>query len=131
MSVTATSTMTRRESTRTRRPAAAGEASGRRAGRSGSPGIETLALLAIAILLVAGAFLSARPAAQMPPLAQLTVQAGDSLWTLAEAHPVDGLSTAQVAELIAGANGRDGALIAPGECILVPAGTPEERLAAK
>ena len=131
MNVTATPPMTRRGTTKTRHPAASSEAGGRHSSGTGSPGIETLALLTIAILLVAGAFLSARPAAEIPPLTQLTVQAGDSLWTLAEAHPVDGLSTAQVAELIAGANSRDGALITPGECILVPAGAPEERHAAR
>ena len=90
-----------------------------------------IALLAIAGLLILGALsANGRHGAELP-LLQLEVQAGDSLWKLAAAHPVEGLSTAEVTELLADANHLEGALIVPGQRILVPAGLPEKRLVAR
>ena len=130
MSVTAISTVRPRE-TPGAGPGASEMVGSRHSARSGTAWLETAALMVIVILLFVGVFNSARPATTTPGLARLTVQAGDSLWTLAQAHPVEGLSTAQVADLIAETNGRDGALITPGETILVPTRVPEDTLAAR
>jgi hypothetical protein len=102
-----------------------------RAARHRSSALEVIALLAIAVLLVIGAVSAGGPQGSELPLSRLQVQAGDSLWNLAAAHPVEGLSTAQVAELLADANHLDGALIVPGQTILVPDGMLEKRLVAR
>ena len=96
-----------------------------------SGNLETLALVVIAALLIIGAISSARPAPKQPELSSLKVQAGDTVWTLAVTHPVQGLTTAEVADLITRTNRRETALITPGESILVPVGAVDARLAAR
>lgn len=48
------------------------------------------------------------------------VQQGDTLWELAEAHPVHGLTTQEVVELVASHNGISDAVIQPGQVLQVP-----------
>lgn len=49
------------------------------------------------------------------------VEPGDSLWSLAEEHEVDGLSTQQVSDYIAEVNDLESSMLRPGQEILVPA----------
>ncbi|MHB1016298.1 MAG: LysM peptidoglycan-binding domain-containing protein [Coriobacteriia bacterium] len=51
----------------------------------------------------------------------VTVQESGTLWALARAHPVDGLSTAETVDLIQRSNHLDSALITPGQALRVPA----------
>lgn len=55
-------------------------------------------------------------AAQM----EIRVQPGDSLWSLAEEHSIDGLSISETLEVIKDWNGRSSASLYPGESLLVP-----------
>jgi LysM repeat protein len=87
--------------------------------------------MAIAVLLVLGALLTSGTSSASPALSRLDVQAGDTLWTLAESHPVDGLTTAQVASLVAEKNGLRGGLIIQGQDLLVPALSHDQKLAAR
>lgn len=50
----------------------------------------------------------------------VTVQAGDSLWGLAEAHPVEGYSTSELVTWMLEKNGLDTATLQPGQDLLVP-----------
>lgn len=93
--------------------------------------LETITLIVIAVLLIAGVVLSARPRAVDAGLSGLKVRSGDTLWTLAAAHPVEGLSTAEVADLIAEVNGRESAMLRPGETIMVPSGSADTRTASR
>ena len=52
---------------------------------------------------------------------EVRVQPGDSLWSLAQEHAVDGLTSEQTSDLIASWNGLDGAMLQPGDTLLVPA----------
>lgn len=54
-------------------------------------------------------------------LVDITVEAGDSLWTIAERHPVSGITTKDVTMLIKEWNGLDTGAVAPGDVLLVPA----------
>lgn len=51
----------------------------------------------------------------------VTVQESGTLWALARAHPVAGLSTAETVDLIQRSNHLDSALITPGQALRVPA----------
>ena len=53
-------------------------------------------------------------------LVEVTVEAGDSLWSIAEHHPVPGVTIKDVTNLIKDWNGLDNAGIAAGEVLLVP-----------
>lgn len=52
---------------------------------------------------------------------ELSVQSGDTLWAIAEAHPISGLSTADTANVISEWNDLEGACLQAGELLLVPA----------
>ena len=52
---------------------------------------------------------------------EVSISTGDTLWTLAEAHPVSGLSTREVIDLVKEWNGLEGGLISPGDVLAVPA----------
>jgi Tfp pilus assembly protein FimV len=94
--------------------------------------LEVVALVIIAILLVAGILLSRSASVAAPDLSQrLKVRSGDSLWAVASSHPVDGLSTTQVVDLLAEANGLRGQALIPGEIILVPTTDLDSRLASR
>ncbi|WP_289543614.1 LysM peptidoglycan-binding domain-containing protein [Enorma phocaeensis] len=51
----------------------------------------------------------------------IRVQPGDSLWSLAQEYPVDGLSSSDTSDLIAAWNSLDDAFLQPGMELLVPA----------
>lgn len=84
----------------------------------------------LAVVLVASACLAAgivREHASAASAAQtqiafesVAVQSGDTLWELAEAHPVRGLSTQEVVTLVSERNGLAGSVIQPGQVIQVP-----------
>jgi hypothetical protein len=93
--------------------------------------LEAMALTAIALLLILGAVLTSGTPGPSQSWSPVEVQAGDSLWTLAAAHPVEGLTTAQAADLLATTNHLDGGLIVQGQTLLVPAASAAQRLAAR
>ena len=92
--------------------------------------LEIATLLVIAVLLVVGA-LSVRPTA---PSAEATrvvqVETGDTLWSIAKAHPRDGLTTAQTAEAIAVTNALSSSTLSAGQTLIVPVGTEREQQVA-
>jgi hypothetical protein len=93
--------------------------------------LEVAALLAIALLLILGAVLTSGTQTVSPALSELRVREGDSLWSLAASHPVEGLTTAQVADLVTKTNGLDSSSIVRGQVILVPSASPDVRLAVR
>jgi LysM repeat protein len=97
-----------------------------------SRAFEVLALLIILVLLIVGLVTTSGRRTQRIVVSQrVTVQSGDSLWTVAAAHPVAGMSTAQVADLLATSNDLSGQLVRPGQVILVPSESPDQMLAAR
>jgi LysM repeat protein len=96
-----------------------------------SGGLEVIALIVIAVLLILGAVVTSPRSAPAPSLTALKVTAGDSLWMLAADHPVEGLTTAQVSEILMEANHLEAPLVTPGQTILVPVESPGRRLAAR
>ena len=50
----------------------------------------------------------------------VTVMPGDSLWSLAEEHPVDGASTAEVVDFISQENGLSSSSLSIGQSVYVP-----------
>lgn len=51
---------------------------------------------------------------------RVSVRPGDSVWSISEAHPVDGLSTQDVEDLIQEQNGLKNLSLQPGVTLLVP-----------
>jgi hypothetical protein len=102
-----------------------------RGARTVSGALEVIALIVIVVLLILGTVVTIPRSAPTPSLAALKVTAGDSLWTLAAGHPVDGLTTEQVSELLMEANHLEAPLVSPGQTILVPVDSPRRRLAAR
>jgi hypothetical protein len=100
--------------------------------RDRSAALEIVALVVIALLLVTAVLLTRTPNTGSMDLSyRLRVRSGDSLWTLATSHPVEGLSTAQLADLLAEANGLQGQVLVPGQMIRVPSTKPDERMASR
>jgi len=83
--------------------------------------VELLLIAALAVALIVGAALSGGPDAHPERLIPVRIEAGDSLWSLARTHPVDGLTTAETAELLAEINGLGDPSLRAGAEILVPA----------
>lgn len=54
-------------------------------------------------------------------MASVKVAHGDSLWSIAQTHPIAGLTTAQTVDLIAEKNGLSHSGVVPGAVILAPA----------
>lgn len=52
--------------------------------------------------------------------AETTIREGDSLWTLAESHPIEGLSTQETADIIEAHNSFDSVMLKAGDTVLVP-----------
>lgn len=90
-------------------------------------------LLAAAVLIVLGATLLAgawaatggRAAARAERIAAtetsvITVRTGDSLWSIAAAHGIEGLSTQETSDAIRELNDLDSALLTPGMELAVP-----------
>lgn len=81
----------------------------------------TVVVLILAAITVAALSLLVQPAVPAPSgWTQVSVQPSASLWSLASAHPVAGLSTAETAALIAEENGLGSGVIHPGQTLSVP-----------
>lgn len=85
-----------------------------------------VAVLFLVVGLAGWSVFSGRAAAHTATLEntafeEVRVDAGDSLWTLAAAHPIEGFTTQETSDAIAEVNGLDGAVLEVGEEILVPA----------
>jgi len=107
--------------------------SGRSAARRqrGLSGIEIAVLLAIAAALVYGVFATASRPAAAGSQSRVRVEQGESLWAIAQAHPMPGQTTAQVADAIAEMNGMRDSRVAAGQYLMVPAAQEEVALAAR
>jgi len=81
--------------------------------------LEVGALAVITALLVAGPLMARQAAVDFETSSILTAQ-GDTLWTIARAHPVPGLTTAQSVEVIATLNDLETANIPAGVSVQVP-----------
>ncbi len=93
-------------------------------GRAGRPlgAVEIAVLVAIALLLLVGTLVDRQgTAAPQTPTRKVQVSAGQTLWSIAQAHPMPGYSTAQTADHIAATNGLSGDALAIGQTIEVPA----------
>jgi Tfp pilus assembly protein FimV len=108
-------------SLRTRRQATGRTVDARRRSRL-SP-VEIVTLVVIAGLLIVGAVKAqphGTPAVQTTQTVQ--VQTGQNLWAIAQAHPIDGLTTSQTAEVISRSNNLSGSMLIAGQTLHVPAG---------
>ncbi|MBN2248291.1 MAG: LysM peptidoglycan-binding domain-containing protein [Coriobacteriia bacterium] len=98
-----------------------------RAGQKTPDPARVLARVLYALLLVAAAAaitasVTAHPERPVPVAwSSVTVGPSATLWTIAQANPVEGLSTAETVALIKDSNRLDSAIIAPGQTLLVPA----------
>lgn len=94
----------------------------------------TTALLRVAVMaaLLAAVFASAsllasasvearrEQALSSVPSASYVVRPGDSVWSIAEANPADGLTTAEAVSYIEGVNELSSACLVPGQVIEIP-----------
>lgn len=89
----------------------------------------TIAALAVALTLffvLATSIFSARHAAYAESVSNVTyetvrVQSGDSLWSLAQEHPIEGLSTQETSEMIRSVNHLEHGSLDAGVHLKVPA----------
>ena len=89
----------------------------------------TIVALAVALTLffvLATSIFSARHAAYAESVSNVTyetvrVQSGDSLWSLAQEHPIDGLSTQETSDMIRSVNHLDRGSLDAGAVLKVPA----------
>lgn len=61
----------------------------------------------------------------------VSVERGQSLWEIAQAHPIDGRSTAETVEYIIARNGLDDSTLQPGTALQVPATASDTQLAMR
>jgi hypothetical protein len=94
------------------------------------PVVEVGALLLIAVLLVAGPIMGRQGAVHFETSSVLTSR-GDTLWTIARAHPVPGLTTAESVEVIATLNDLETANVQAGTSVRVPASDSENIFALR
>lgn len=90
--------------------------------------ISIFAMIFVALSLLAASFASdaiiasqQRQAFAAAPTTTITVSEGDCLWTIAECHPVAGVSTRDVSRWIMQNNQLDSAAIFVGQSLVVPA----------
>lgn len=89
-----------------------------------------LALLVVAALVVIAAASGVQAAA--PAVTRtVVISSGETLWALAAANPVDGLSIEQTVELIVRMNALDSSQIAVGQQIMLPASADASALAMR
>ncbi len=89
----------------------------------------TIVAIAVAFTLffvLSASVFSARHAAYADSVANVTyetvrVQSGDSLWSLAQEHPIDGLSTQETSDMIRSVNHLERASLDAGAVLKVPA----------
>jgi LysM repeat protein len=82
--------------------------------------MEIVILVMIGLLLVTGVLATRSSAAVPTSTGVVRVEPGDTLWSIAKAHPVSGLSTAQGAELIAALNHMSNDPLSVGVSLVVP-----------
>ncbi len=90
---------------------------------------ETGVLVAIAILLLVGLVVTSHQNTAAGHTERIKVESGQTLWDLAESHPVRGLSTAQTAELIGRLNHLSSSTIVAHDTLIVPAAPVAEHTA--
>jgi len=81
---------------------------------------EIAALVVVVALLLAAPVVSRSTLPRDTATTMLRVEQGDTVWTIAAAHPVSGLSTAQNADFIARLNDLDAGRLAAGTTLRVP-----------
>jgi hypothetical protein len=86
----------------------------------GAAAIETLILVILVILLVLGLVHSSAQASGHQQTAKVFVEKGDTPWSIAAEHPVEGQTTEQTAEQIADMNGTPHGVLSAGAAIEVP-----------
>jgi hypothetical protein len=92
---------------------------------------EIVALVAIVISLIVGTIAtSAGSDTQTETTMRVFVEQGDTPWTIASRHPVDGQTTEQTARQIAELNGAASGGISAGTTIEVPAAAPTQSTVA-
>ena len=82
---------------------------------------EALVLALVALALIWSALASRTPQPSSVPTVTTRVIQGQSLWQIAKANPVPGLSTAQTADLIAEINDLETGAVTVGTLVRVPA----------
>lgn len=96
----------------------------RRASRATSPWLGPIAgaLVILSAMALVGALPTARELAAVPTAAASTVRVApsDTLWSIAKAHPVTGLTTSEAVERIMRLNGLTDATLHAGAMIVVP-----------
>lgn len=96
--------------------------------RTGAKSVEVILVCLIALAVFGGLMWPRMSAPGRLATTTTTVEQGQTLWALAVAHPVSGLTTQQTADLIADINGIEGSL-SVGSVVKVPAG-PEHTAVA-
>lgn len=81
---------------------------------------ETVMCLFAVLLVVASVVFSASHTPSHVATRTVRIDAGDTLWSIAQAHPVKGLSTAETVELITRINGLPSAKLRTGGEVMVP-----------
>lgn len=82
--------------------------------------METVALIVIAALLIAGTYASRVHSKPAVSTTEVRAEAGDTLWSIARSHPVDGLTTADTVDMISRMNGLADPRVTPGARLSVP-----------
>jgi len=77
--------------------------------------------MVLVVLLLAGVTVTRDPGANIVRSTSVRVERGQSLWDLARSHPVEGMSTAQTAELIATLNDLGTSNLVANTVVRVPA----------
>lgn len=92
---------------------------------------ELTALLIITLLLIVGTWVTLERQHSSVDMKPLRVESGDTLWKLAQQHPIPGLTTAETVQIIADASDvRDGR-VAPGDDLQVPVDPRGQELASR
>ena len=88
--------------------------------------------LAVALLLVLATVIGAAgPQTTHAEMRSVHVEAGQTIWSIAEANPLPGLTTEQTAELIARTNGLTRSSLAEHTSIRVPVAQASHLLASR
>ncbi len=83
--------------------------------------LQMLALVVVLMGFGVLGFTFAPPAAEVPTTSiEVRIEAGDTLWEVAERYPVEGMRTEELVDLIARANGIEGGLVHVGTVVAVP-----------
>ena len=86
-----------------------------------------LSVTAALLLLTAITPLAGRTSPSVPT-ETVRISSGDTLWSIASAHPATGLDTAGTVDLIAELNHLDGFVLVAGDTVLVPAAASRDSI---